>query len=92
MSALIRSYWGEAALFPTFFYLKTNTTMIFKGILLWFTAVFILLFIAAVDSMSIGQILTGASLCIILLFVCKHKLTMKDIDILSGSNLFRKWL
>lgn len=90
MSALIRSYWGEAALFPIYF--KTHTTMIFKGILLWFTAVFILLFIAAVDSMSIGQILTGAFLCMTLLFVCKHKLTSRDIDILSGNNLFRKWL
>lgn len=64
--------------------------MIFKGILLWFTAIFIIVFMSAIDCMTWRQIVVGLFLCVSLTFICTQLITERELDILSGNKLLKR--
>lgn len=65
---------------------------IFKGILLWATVFSVMLFIMAIDSLSLVSILLWVAINIILIIVSRHNLTVRDVYHLSGSRLIDRIL
>ena len=62
-----------------------------KRILIWTTAIFIVLFVSAVDSMTLGQILTGLLIIGVFIFVCNKSLDKKDLlTLLLGTKKGKK--
>lgn len=61
-----------------------------KGILLWVTAIFTMLYAMAVDSLSNTQLLIGLVICVALIYVCTKIIKEKELDLLLGNKLLNK--
>ena len=68
---------------------------ILKGILLWVTALAIMLFIGGIDSIfdkGIGVTLAWIAVCLSLINLCRIHLSIRDLYTLSGYKLFYRLL
>ena len=68
---------------------------ILKGILLWVTALAIMLFIGGIDSIfdkGVGVILAWIAVCLSLINLCRIHLSIRDLYTLSGYKLFYRLL
>lgn len=66
-----------------------------KGILLWVTALAIMLFIGSIDSIfdkGIGVTLAWIAVCLSLINLCRIHLSIRDLYTLSGYKLFYRLL
>lgn len=63
---------------------------IVKAILLWMTTIFTMLYMMAVDSLSLSGLFFGLLVCAILIYVCTKTIKYKELDTLLGNNLIRK--
>ena len=66
---------------------------ILKGILLWTTALTIMLFIGGIDSIvdkGLGVTLSWIAICIVLYYLCRATLSIRELYTLSGYKLFYK--
>lgn len=71
---------------------QKTLTLIWKGILLYITMFITMIFIAGVDSLSEKGLLVGVVIIAALFYACKKaKYTDKELDIISGNALIRKW-
>ena len=61
-----------------------------KGILLWVTVIFTMLYAMAVDSLSNTQLLIGLVICVALIYVCTKTIKEKELDLLLGNKLLNK--
>ena len=67
-----------------------KSKLIAKGILLWFTALVVLLSICSIDSIAdkgYGWLFSVVVLDIILILTCYHTITEEEYKIVSGYNL-----
>lgn len=65
---------------------------IFKGILLWITVFSTLLFIIAIDNLSLVSSVVWLSINIALIMISYVSLTIRDVYYLSGSKFIDKIL
>lgn len=68
---------------------------ILKGILLWMTALAIMLFIGGIDSIldkGVGVTLAWIAVCLSLINLCRIHLSIRDLYTLSGYKLFYRLL
>ena len=68
---------------------------ILKGILLWMTALAIMLFIGGIDSIldkGVGVTLAWITVCLSLINLCRIHLSIRDLYTLSGYKLFYRLL
>lgn len=65
---------------------------IFKGILLWITVFSTLLFIIAIDNLSLVSSVVWLSINIVLIMISYVSLTIRDVYYLSGSKFIDKIL
>lgn len=66
---------------------------ILKSILLWTTALTIMLFIGGIDSIvdkGLGVTLAWIAICIVLYYLCCTTLSIRELYTLSGYKLFYK--
>lgn len=66
---------------------------ILKSILLWITALTIMLFIGGIDSIvdkGLGVTLAWIAICIVLYYLCRATLSIRELYTLSGYKLFYK--
>lgn len=66
---------------------------ILKGILLWTTALTIMLFISGIDSIvdkGLRVTLVWIAICIVLYYLCRATLSIRELYTLSGYKLFYK--
>lgn len=66
---------------------------ILKGILLWVTALAIMLFIGGIDSIAnqgIDTVLAWLLLCLVLCSLCYKTISIRELYILSGYKFFNK--
>lgn len=69
--------------------------LIFKGILLWFSALIVLLSVCSIDSIAdkgYGWFFSTIVLDIMLILACFYTITEEEYKIVSGYNLFNKAL
>lgn len=72
-----------------------NIKLILKGILLWFTAIIVLLSVCGIDGIadkSYGWFFGMLVLNIILISACFYTITEEEYKIISGYNLLNKML
>lgn len=71
---------------------QETIVLIWKGALLYITMFVTMIFIAGVDSLSNKGLLIGVVIVAILFYaVKKAKYTEKELDIISGNKLLRKF-
>ena len=66
---------------------------ILKGILLWTTVFTTILFVIGIDSIvdrGLGVTLTWIAICIVLYYLCRATLSLRELYALSGYKLFYK--
>lgn len=66
---------------------------ILKGILLWTTALTIMLFVGGIDSIvdkGLGVTLAWIVICAVLYYLCRATLSIRELYTLSGYKLFYK--
>ena len=66
---------------------------ILKGILLWVTALAIMLFIGGIDSIAnqgIDTVLAWLLLCLVLCGLCYKTISIRELYIISGYKFFNK--
>ena len=69
--------------------------LILKGILLWVSALIVILSVCSIDSIAdkgYGWLFGMVVLDIILILACYHTITEEEYKIVSGYNLFNKTL
>lgn len=62
--------------------------LIWKGLLMWATIAFVGIFVMSVDSLSLKQVLVGFSISIFLSYLVKRVISLQEMEIISGANLF----
>lgn len=71
---------------------KRTFKLICKGILLYITIIAVILFISSVDSLSESNLFIGMAIIISLIYACKKaKYSAREITILSGNKIFKKF-
>lgn len=66
---------------------------VLKGILLWTTVFTIILFVIGIDSIvdrGLGVTLAWIAICIVLYYLCRATLSIRELYTLSGYKLFYK--
>lgn len=63
-----------------------------KGILLWITFIFTMIYMMAVDSLSNIQLLMGLAIAVTLIYVCTITIKESELDLLLGNKFLDKIL
>lgn len=66
------------------------TKTILKAILLWFTMIYSMCYIGAVDSLSLTGLFIGFVIGAALIYTCAKIIKEEDLDTLLLNNLFKK--
>lgn len=70
-----------------------RTKMILKGMLLWVTALVVMLFMSGVDSITDqGYLVPWLVVCAVLCYLCYKFISEKELEVLSGYKWFNKKL
>lgn len=66
--------------------------MIIKGIILWCTGLFVLLYMSAIDSLTAMGVLVGLLISVLMILACTLLINKSELEILSGNRLLKRLL